>query len=195
MTKDMDVSDWTIDDVSVWMHNNGFKQYADIFKKQHNIDGAALLTLTEDDLRTPPLEIKVLGDIKRLSLSIHKLQLQYEPSFMLNRSPPKYRHSLDSHFSNGHVTDIPVKDSDKKLPPEYIKLMLSYIYMFSVFWLTAFVMAVVHDRVPDMKKYPPLPDIVLDNLPYIPWAFNMCEFIAVILTTLWCLILTFHKNR
>ena len=85
--------------------------------------------------------------------------------------------------------------STPNLQPEFTKLLVSYVYMFMVFWVTAFVMAVVHDRVPDMKKYPPLPDIVLDNLPYIPWAFDMCEFIAVCLTLVWCCILLFHKHR
>ena len=30
---------------------------------KHRLDGITLLTLTEYDLRSPPLEIKVLGDI------------------------------------------------------------------------------------------------------------------------------------
>lgn len=40
-------------------------------------------------------------------------------------------------------------------------------YAFLVTWITAFVMVVVHERVPDSKRYPPLPDIFLDNVPHI----------------------------
>lgn len=46
----------------------------DVLCNKHRLDGITLLTLTEYDLRSPPLEIKVLGDIKRLMLSVRKLQ-------------------------------------------------------------------------------------------------------------------------
>lgn len=81
------------------------------------------------------------------------------------------------------------------LHADVIKLFVSYIYMFVVFMLTAFVMVIVHDRVPDMDRYPPLPDIVLDNLPYIPWAFEMCEGTAILLMFAMGCVLLFHKHR
>lgn len=46
-----------------------------------------------------------------------------------------------------------------------------------------------------MKKYPPLPDIVLDNLPYIPWAFEMCEMTGLVLSSIMICVLFFHKHR
>ncbi|VDN01443.1 unnamed protein product [Thelazia callipaeda] len=76
-----------------------------------------------------------------------------------------------------------------------IKLAIAFCYCTSSLLITSFVMALVHDRVPDMKTYPPLPDIVLDNLPLIPWAFQVCEVIAVCLALLWFTILFFHKHR
>lgn len=68
-------------------------------------------------------------------------------------------------------------------------------YAFLVTWITAFVMVVVHERVPDMKRYPPLPDIFLDNVPHIPWAFHMCEITGTLLFLIWTSVLIVHKHR
>lgn len=38
---------------------------------------------------------------------------------------------------------------------------MAFLYGLFVSWLSAFVMVIVHDRVPDMERYPPLPDILL----------------------------------
>lgn len=89
----------------------------------------------------------------------------------------------------------PLHHISHRLHPDLIKLAVSYIYMFFVFMLTAFVMVIVHDRVPDMDRYPPLPDMVLDNLPYIPWAFEMCEATAIMLMFAMAVVLFFHKHR
>lgn len=68
-------------------------------------------------------------------------------------------------------------------------------YSFLVTWITSFVMVIVHERVPDMKRYPPLPDIFLDNVPHIPWAFHMCEITGTLLFSIWSCVCIFHKYR
>lgn len=77
--------------------------------------------------------------------------------------------------------------------------IFSYIvflgYAFLVTWITAFVMVVVHERVPDSKRYPPLPDIFLDNVPLISWAFFACEVTGSLLFSIWVCVLIFHKHR
>ncbi|KAF3708295.1 Sphingomyelin synthase-related protein 1 [Channa argus] len=82
-----------------------------------------------------------------------------------------------------------------RLDPEVWKTVISVIYVFLVFGFTSFVMVIVHERVPDMRTYPPLPDIFLDSVPRIPWAFAMAEACGLILCYMFLLILLLHKHR
>ncbi|CAH1793415.1 unnamed protein product [Owenia fusiformis] len=214
---------WTTQEVANWLQQNSFGKYVGELTEVHKIDGAALLTLTEDDLRQPPLQIRVLGDIKRLILAVKKLQRDNQAAIDLmgyhnqvfqvarndpqNGSPAILRDNLqhrhferldsDSVYSEDG-TDMAVDTKCRLLRnprPEYWKTALSFVYAFTVFLLTAFMMAVSHDRVPDPEKYPPLPDIFLDNMPYVPWAFEICEVIAVIMMSIFGGLLVFHRHR
>ncbi|XP_069836961.1 sphingomyelin synthase-related protein 1 isoform X3 [Dendropsophus ebraccatus] len=212
---------WTTKHVAKWLREEGFCDYVDILCNKHRLDGTALLALTEYDLRSPPLEIKVLGDIKRLMLSIRKLQKQHVSvleELGLSNEPASGALSISSPPSpdwlcngdltrdlDGHATDSSVephqysngknKHPPKRLDPEYWKTAISCIYVFIVFGFTSFVMVIVHERVPDMQTYPPLPDIFLDSVPRIPWAFAMTEMCGVVLCYIWLLVLLLHKHR
>lgn len=52
------VLDWTKEDVMGWLGRIGLGEYEELFQL-HSIDGCALLFMTEDDLRNPPLQIQV----------------------------------------------------------------------------------------------------------------------------------------
>ncbi|XP_050541012.1 ceramide phosphoethanolamine synthase-like isoform X3 [Daktulosphaira vitifoliae] len=163
----------------------------------------------------------VLGDIKRLMLDIRQLkvenrqsliQLGYDPISLLSKPicstnvygthfrPDGFNLYDDIHMNHG--SDVTATSShssefeeDRRLKPEVWKALIAMTYLFTVTWITAFVMVIVHDRVPDMKKYPPLPDIFLDNVPYISWAFHMCELTGTVLCFIWLTVLLFHKHR
>ncbi|XP_069125045.1 sphingomyelin synthase-related protein 1-like [Argopecten irradians] len=219
-----DANTWTCEQVALWLEENNFSQYKDLFCVDHKIDGKVLLTLTETDLRQPPLQLSVLGDIKRLILSINDLQSECCSPFTKNCENARFRKSKSftsssrskrrtkTHYSEsedsesgednyeyssqkGYRSDNHGPRPSKHLDSEIWKTLLGFLYAFSVFLVTSFVMVVVHDRVPDTDKYPPLPDIFLDNIPYTPWAFEACEVIAVCLGTIWSMVLIFHKHR
>ena len=205
-----DVRKWTCEDVGLWLQRKGFADYADLFRFEHKIDGKALLAINQDDLRNPPLQLKILGDIKRLWLEIEALQQPYNRP--ISRLPNGFikRKNVDeidgfqrsARYSGswqiGEESDL--EDSIDLVYPlsdlsETGRTLISVLYAFTVFFVTSFVMVFVHDRVPDMKKYPPLPDIVLDNVPLIPWAFKMCEVTALILGVVLVITLFLHKHR
>lgn len=194
---------WTCKDVGIWLKKNGFEYYIELLTIRHKIDGKALLLLNENDLRLPPMEIKILGDLKRLWFVIHQVQkqndlLSSQPNGFIRKvyydqvdSPPKIYKKREANEEEIHR----VIASSISSVSETWRTCLSVLYAFMVFCLTAFVMTVVHDRVPDMKKYPPLPDIILDSVPLIPWAFKMCEFTGIVLGSMWLTVLCLHKHR
>lgn len=210
MGQSKDVRKWTCEQVGLWLQRKGFTDYADLFRYEHKIDGKALLAINQDDLRNPPLQLKILGDIKRLWLEIDALQQPYNrpisrlPNGFFKR---KNVDEIDSFQRSARYSgswqigeDSDLEDRIDSVHPlsdlsETGRTLISLLYAFTVFFVTAFVMVFVHDRVPDMKKYPPLPDIVLDNVPLIPWAFKMCEVTALILGVVLGITLFLHKHR
>ncbi len=78
---------------------------------------------------------------------------------------------------------------------EKLKTFISLFYLFLASVWSAFMLTVVHDRVPDMAKYPPLPDLILDNVPLMSFAFYWAETIGLILMLILLIILYFHKFR
>ncbi|XP_016381362.1 sphingomyelin synthase-related protein 1 [Sinocyclocheilus rhinocerous] len=212
------VHHWTPKHVGRWLREEGFCDYVDLLCNKHRLDGTSLLTLSEYDLRSPPLELKVLGDIKRLMVSLRKLQkqnadvleelgLSYDGhssqsstggvDWLCNsesaRDCDTVLDTLSSdqyhQYNNGKY-----KQQPRRLDPEYWKTIMSSVYVVFVFGFTSFVMVIVHERVPDMRTYPPLPDIFLDSVPRIPWAFAMAEACGVILCSVWLLVLLLHKH-
>lgn len=213
------VRSWTVKQVGRWLRDEGFSDYVELLCNKHRLDGTSLLTLTEFDLRSPPLELKVLGDIKRLMLCVRKLQKQNadvleELGFAPDTHSPQGGAGVE-WLCNGDsvrerdrdcVSDVlggeqfsysngKQKQQNRRLDPEYWKTALSSVYVTLVFGFTSFVMVIVHERVPDMRTYPPLPDIFLDSVPRIPWAFAMAEACGVILCSIWLIVLLLHKHR
>lgn len=65
-------SSWSVKQVAQWLEAEGFPDYVPLLCDQHRLDGPSLLSLRETDLRTPPLQMTVLGDMKRLMLAVNR---------------------------------------------------------------------------------------------------------------------------
>ena len=217
------VEGWDLEKVGEWLEESDFAEYKDLFCTQHKIDGTSLLSLTELDLKGPPLNMKILGDIKRISRGIENLRksnfeadsnscvlienntsrvknllytnpgdntsglaFPYPFSFLRNRR--RKQNTPNKRDNNNNVLIY------SKLQ-EWLRVLVGLGYLLFAIFLTSIVMTIVHDRVPDMAKYPPLPDIFLDNVPLIPVAFQAAELCGVSLAVILASLLFFHKYR
>ena len=60
-TTDKSIHEWTVSDVAKWLDENGLSKHKALLCDEHQIDGSALISLNESDLRKPPVEMTVLG--------------------------------------------------------------------------------------------------------------------------------------
>lgn len=201
------VINWSVEDTKTYLKKEGFKEdVITVLCAEHQLDGKCLLTLNETDFTVEPLIKLPLKDRKNLQVVSKLLQrenhnllielglIESQTVTLYNSNTPYQK--LDSEYCESERISPPIsEDGRSRYPPEKMKAFLSFLYVVLVTWITAFVMVIVHDRVPDMKKYPPLPDIFLDNIPHIPWAFDMCEVSGTVLFTIWLIVLLFHKHR
>ncbi|XP_047986367.1 ceramide phosphoethanolamine synthase-like [Leguminivora glycinivorella] len=219
---ELDVINWTNKEVLDLLHKDRISNFITDICKSHDIDGQCLLSFVDRDFYEFPFDQLKLGERKRFILTVKKLQRQNrgamcelglcDESALVNPSTNinflgtnlshlsyNLQHKLPSEFSyesnNECVPTFTPDAKASKLKPEIWKTALALGYVFLVTWVTAVVMVIVHDKVPDMKKYPPLPDLFLDNVPHIPWAFDMCEITGSLLLAIWLVVLLFHKHR
>lgn len=211
--------DWVTSDVRRWLEGEGFCEFWPLLSPHVPLSGQDLLSLTAEDWHrliheSPCSSISVIK-VRRLVLAISKLRPQKLAAPLEDNkesgSSPGSSSDLDEIADEDHLVEELLESSKgqqcpfchhqraKRGPvvirPERWKTVLAFLYVLVVSWITAFVMVIVHDRVPDMEKYPPLPDILLDNIPHIPWAFEMCELTGMVLLVVWCVVLVFHKHR
>ncbi|CAF3407144.1 unnamed protein product [Rotaria sp. Silwood1] len=198
------VISWTTKDVEQWLESLNLSKFVDKFCKENGIDGLTLLLMKEDDLKQSPLSIERLCDIKKLWYHIRLLQCKHNDFYShINDDTKKHNHSslspthlLETSLHNVNSScqiNFKEKPVFKTLKGEKRKTFASFIYALIIGIWTSFVMVVVHNRVPNVQKYPPLPDLFLDNIPHISWAFAVSEFLIVVMGTTFLLILMFHK--
>ena len=204
-----DVHKWTTAHVAEWMQINGFHDYVDLFCTQMNVNGATLLHIDENDLSEPPYKLSVIGDIKRMGLALKVLRLQNTNCQLdcttkggnktaCQNSSIFQLISFDWLYKNQERMNetFETKNTfEEHFVSIHKKLILSFTIIIVVAISIAFAMVMAHDRLPDRDMYPPLPDLFLDNIPYVPWAFLSCEVVMMILCFTFVVLLFFHKYR
>ena len=75
------------------------------------------------------------------------------------------------------------------------KFITSLIFVLTSHMLTCIMVVIVNDRMPDRKLFPPLPDVLLDNLSYLPWGSRVAEICMMTLGIMWLCLCLVHKHR
>jgi shingomyelin synthase len=107
-------------------------------------------------------------------------------------------HSLD-HFSprarNGSAVkiEIPETERDCNFPKERWKTLLAVLFVILAFLATTTSLSITHELRP--AKSNPLPDLLLDNIPYYSWALDVSEILIMVITTICAVVVICHKHR
>jgi hypothetical protein len=72
------------------------------------------------------------------------------------------------------------------------KTAMAFVFLFFAWVSTTASLAVTHERVPHIA---PLPDLILDNVQYQPWALDASEILILVSTWTAFLVSLFHKHR
>lgn len=198
---------WTDSDVSDWLTDEGLQEYTDALR---NVDGPALLKLSEEDFKASPLSL-VTGDSGRQLLErIETLRFTSHMKAHKNNNHEN-RHHVNGHaaiaLANGSVSNGKVHNGIPKnglhskpvrilipslpeqertpYPTEWFKTGVAFLYALFCFLTTTVVISVVHERVPPKEDSPPLPDKFFDLFDRVEWAFSICEINGMLLVGLW----------
>ncbi|TWW63192.1 phosphatidylcholine:ceramide cholinephosphotransferase 2-like [Takifugu flavidus] len=95
-----------------------------------------------------------------------------------------------------HYVQISVpEEPGRRLPAEWWKTGVAFLYALFNLVFTTVVITVVHERVPDKSVSPPLPDKFFDYVDRVPWAFTVTEVNGLILCSLWLIQWLCLKHR
>ncbi|KAL7645678.1 UNVERIFIED_CONTAM: hypothetical protein RMT77_004064 [Armadillidium vulgare] len=219
----VNIWEWSVEDVVNWLESVGLQKYVETFQL-HNIDGTTLVQLTEEDLKQE-LNIQVFGDIKKICTLISRLKLRNSRTESLHSLEWRYSNSnispaesleLRSHSKSISVSSdsensgsessplrssqssVKMKNSNgfsSNLQPEYWKTFFAFLFIGSAGLANNTLIVVLQSDIQIMEKYPPLPDIFLDNFPYVWWAKPLSEVIISALMVILIATMYFHKHR
>lgn len=113
-----------------------------------------------------------------------------------------YRKGLNRRDINGDlcgsdtIISIPLpapERSEPRLLQEKWKCLVAFCFLSANLILNLTCLAIVHERIPDRTKYPPLPDIFFDLFPPMDWALDVSE--VIIIVSIWSTLLLVLTHR
>lgn len=158
---------WTTDQLEEWLKINEFNDCIDLLCYQKQFTGNDLLNLTTDQLRSLTNNSQFYAQIQRLK-SIH---IEIEEQF---------------HHNCCFLTTV---RSDRR------KTFVAFVILLFTVFFCSFIITIVDERLPDPKSFPPLPDLILEHIEQIPWAFAVTEKLIVIEMTTLILVITAHRHK
>ena len=206
-------STWSVRQVEEWLLKCGFHDCVDILCRQYQIEGHRLINCDENEIlhltnnRQLWLEIKELREIS-VANCFHRSTPLPSPlanvsasqtssptvALLLEQTPMR---STSPHTPSDQIEDqlfttcclMSSIRSDRK------KTFCAFLMALSTVYFCSFVITIVDERLPDPKSFPPLPDLILDNIRQIPWAFAVTEKLILIEILVMLVIILFHRHR
>ena len=118
--------------------------------------------------------------------SLNAVRLEVESSMNSGRQTP-YDQIEDQPLTTCCLI-ISIR-SDKK------KTFFAFLLALSTIYFCSFIITIVDERLPDPKNFPPLPDLILDNIQQIPWAFAVTEKLILLEMFGLLLVVLLHRHR
>lgn len=203
-------STWSSQQVEEWLIRNQFNDSVDILCQQNQIDGQHLLNLEQSEIlhltnnqnlyyQIENLKENSLSKICRSTAmnSISRPQeqrrlSQTSQSMSLLLEPPTFVESFHDPIEDRPDSTcclfVSIR-SDKK------KTFFAFLLALSTVFFCSFIITIVDERLPDPKDYPPLPDLILDNIQQIPWAFAVTEKLILLEISVLAIIVLLHRYR
>jgi len=104
--------------------------------------------------------------------------------------------TFSSRTRNGSVIKIeipPIKRTENRFPKERWKTAISLLFVTLNFIATTASLSITHEL--RQESALPLPDLLLDNIPYRLWALDVSEILIMWITVMAALVVLFHKHR
>ncbi|XP_010868413.1 phosphatidylcholine:ceramide cholinephosphotransferase 1 [Esox lucius] len=187
------VGQWSAEEVSHWLNEEGMQEYTDSLQQ---MDGSALLRLTQADFLTPPLSLVSSDNGRQLLERLETLRIEHHMNGHANgnaglpngTAKPQHNGSLGLNGFRKEMVQIPIPMAVVErsgFPQEWGKTGVAFVYAVFCFVTTSVIISVVHERVPAKEHTPPLPDKFFDLFDRVEWAFSICEINGMLLVGLW----------